>query len=182
MGKLQDKRLIRQCGRGSAAAMECIYEKYKNDMLRLGFVLSSDRAAAHDAVHDVFVSFVGRAAKLRLKTSLKAYLLTCVANRLRNIARKGALRFVQLDRAENFDSSKGGPDRAVMLAEQAERIERAVQGLPCEQREVIAMHIHSGMKFREIAEASGVSLSTIQSRYNYGLNKLRSALDGEVEK
>lgn len=181
MGKLQDKRLVRQCGSGSAAALQSIYDKYKKDMLKLGFVLCNDRTAAQDAVHDVFVAFARRASTLHLRTSLKAYLLTCVANRLRNLGRRQLRTFAQLDHLDCPALVDGGPAQLAMRAEQAGRIESAMDQLPFEQREVVMLHIHAGMKFREIAEASGVSLSTIQSRYNYGLNKLRSALDGEVE-
>jgi DNA-directed RNA polymerase specialized sigma24 family protein len=38
------------------------------------------------------------------------------------------------------------------------------------------------MKFREIAELQVTSTKTALSRYNYGLNKLRSLLNSEVEK
>ncbi|MHC4095110.1 MAG: hypothetical protein ACYSWZ_08180 [Planctomycetota bacterium] len=37
------------------------------------------------------------------------------------------------------------------------------------------------MKFREIAKLQDVSTSTIQSRYRYGLDKLRSILDYEAK-
>ena len=40
--------------------------------------------------------------------------------------------------------------------------------------------LQAGMKFREIADAQDVSVNTIQSRYRYGLEKLRSLLDGKV--
>ena len=36
------------------------------------------------------------------------------------------------------------------------------------------------MKFREIANSREVSINTIQSRYRYGLETLRSLLDGQV--
>jgi RNA polymerase sigma-70 factor (ECF subfamily) len=57
-----------------------------------------------------------------------------------------------------------------------------MQQLPCEQREVIILHLQSGMRFRAIADSQGVSINTIQSRYRYGLDKLRSLLDFEVKK
>ncbi len=52
--------------------------------------------------------------------------------------------------------------------------------LPPEQREVIVLRIKGNMKFREIAKLQGVPLQTVQARYRYGLNKLRTTLDGEV--
>jgi RNA polymerase sigma-70 factor (ECF subfamily) len=54
--------------------------------------------------------------------------------------------------------------------------------LPSEQREVIILRLKGEMKFKEIAKLQGVSVNTIQGRCRYGLNKLRSILDGEVEK
>jgi DNA-directed RNA polymerase specialized sigma24 family protein len=37
------------------------------------------------------------------------------------------------------------------------------------------------MKFREIAESQNVLLNTVLSRYRYGLEQLRSQLNGKVE-
>jgi RNA polymerase sigma-70 factor (ECF subfamily) len=50
------------------------------------------------------------------------------------------------------------------------------------QRDVIVLRLKGEMKFREIATLYGVTVNTIQGRYRYGLNKLRSVLNGEVEK
>jgi len=37
------------------------------------------------------------------------------------------------------------------------------------------------MKFRDIAKLQQVSINTVQGRYRYGLNRLRSTLNGEAE-
>jgi len=39
----------------------------------------------------------------------------------------------------------------------------------------------SFLRFREIAQQTGESINTIQSRYRYGLAKLQSLLNGEVD-
>jgi RNA polymerase sigma factor (sigma-70 family) len=59
-------------------------------------------------------------------------------------------------------------------------VEQAMAQLPYDQREIIALHLQAGMKFREIAISLNVSINTAQSRYRYGLQKLRSLLDGKV--
>jgi DNA-directed RNA polymerase specialized sigma24 family protein len=38
------------------------------------------------------------------------------------------------------------------------------------------------MRFKEIAEALGISINTAQSRYRYGLEKLRSIMNSMVTK
>lgn len=52
--------------------------------------------------------------------------------------------------------------------------------LPYEQREVVMLHLHGGMMFKQIAKSQHVSINTIQSRYRYALDKLRRLLDGEM--
>jgi RNA polymerase sigma-70 factor, ECF subfamily len=52
--------------------------------------------------------------------------------------------------------------------------------LPCEQQEILILRLHENLKFREIARLQGVSVKTVQSRYRYGLEKLRALLNAEV--
>ncbi len=54
--------------------------------------------------------------------------------------------------------------------------------LPYEQREVVILHLRAGMRFRQIARLQDISVNTIKGRYRYGLDKLRSILNGEMEK
>lgn len=75
-----------------------------------------------------------------------------------------------------------GPDQAVILTEQAKLLTQAVAGLPEEQREVVLLRLKANMKFRDIAKLQQTSINTVLSRYRYGLERLRSLLDGEVEK
>ncbi|GAH81632.1 unnamed protein product [marine sediment metagenome] len=69
-----------------------------------------------------------------------------------------------------------------MVEEISQRINNAMAHLPYEQQEVVIMHLQGELKFKEIAKAQGVSVGTVQSRYLYGLRKLRSLLNGEMEK
>ena len=57
----------------------------------------------------------------------------------------------------------------------------ALAQLPQEQRQVVVLHVLSSLRFREIAQQTGESVNTIQSRYRYGLAKLQSLLNGEVD-
>ncbi len=179
---LEDKLLLWKFKRGNSDVLRRIYEKYKKDLLALAISLSNDRVVAEDFVHDVFVSFAQFAEKLQLRTSLKSYLSSCIANRVRNLKREKAQQTIRLDEAETIRSDSNGPERLAIASEELHRIEVAMAQLPYEQREVIILHLQGGMKFRAIARSQGISINTIQSRYRYGLNKLRSLLNGEVEK
>jgi RNA polymerase sigma-70 factor (ECF subfamily) len=179
---LEDKLLVWKLKRGSSDALRYIYEKYKRDLLALAITLSNDRGAAEDAVHDVFISFAQYAEKLQLRTSLKSYLLSCIANRVRNLRREKYQQAIRLEEAETISSSSDGPEQMAIASEELQRVGRAMVRLSYEQREIIILRLQGGMRFRAIARSQGVSINTIQSRYRYGLNKLRSLLNGEAEK
>ena len=176
------RRLVLQLRRGSREALRQIYEMHKNDLLALAVALGPDRATAEDAVHDVFVSLVQFAPQLRLRSSLKSYLSTCVANRIRNLAKQRVQQVMSLDHAETVCAKSQQPEQSVMSVENAERISRSLAQLPYEQREVIVLHLQGGLRFKTIAQEQDVSINTVQSRYRYGLDKLRSLLNGKVEK
>jgi RNA polymerase sigma-70 factor (ECF subfamily) len=178
---LEDKLLVWKLKRGSSDALQRIYEKYKDDLLALAVSLSNDKSAAEDALHDVFVSFVRYADRLRLRTSLKSYLLSCIANRVRDMNRAGLRGTVELEQAQAVGSNCDRPEQAAISTELFGHIDKALAQLPYQQREVIILHLQGGMKFNTIAEYQRVSINTIQSRYRYGLDKLRSILNGKVQ-
>jgi RNA polymerase sigma factor (sigma-70 family) len=179
---LEDALLILRFKYGSPEALGRIYEKYRHYLLKLATALLHDVNAAEDVVQDVFVRFSQSGQRLGLKGSLKSYLRTSVVHGVRNRIRDSRTRgYVELD--EGGMVSKFGPsDCWVILNEESIRINDALAQIPFEQREVVVLHLCGGMTFRDIAQLQAESIKTVQSRYRYGLEKLRSMLDGEVEK
>jgi RNA polymerase sigma-70 factor (ECF subfamily) len=180
---LEDKLLILRFKQGRPDAFERIYEKYRLYLLKIAAGLSHDVSVAEDIVHDVFIRFTQSAATLKVGGSLKAYLRTCVINGVRNKVRNEKVRsYVELGEAGQIASDQNRADQWVMLKEESIRLHDALRQIPFEQREVVVLHLHGDMKFREIAKLQAVSTKTIQSRYRYGLDKLRSILNCEVQK
>ena len=179
---LEDRRLLKRFKNGSTDALGCIYEKYENYLLTLAAALLSDSNAAEDVLHDVFCNFIEGRKRIKLRGNLKGYLGTCVANLARDKIRSRNRGPVGLDSMETILSDADGPDQSVIWSEESRELTQALAQLPHEQREIIILHIRGGMKFRQIADMQDVSINTIKSRYRYGLDKLRSLLDSEVNK
>ena len=177
---LEDKLLVWKFNRGDLDALRGIYERYKDDLVTLAAALLADAGSAEDVVHDVFVSFIQSSGRFRLTGSLKGFLATCVANNARNRNKAGRRNpGVALDQTSPAADSCH-PDVRAIFGEESRRLTLALEQLPYEQREVLILHVHGGMKFRTIARQQGVSINTVQGRYRYALDKLRSMLDGEV--
>jgi len=179
---IEDKLLVWKFKSGSNDALCQIYEKYKDNLLRLATALLNETSAAEDIVHDCFVSFAQSAEKLKVSGNLRSYLATSVVNRVRSRHRsRGRHKTTNLERAESAISDTKRPEQWIIENEQLKQLNNALAQLPYEQREVIILHAHGGVKFRAIAKSQDVSISTIQSRYRYGLDKLRSILDNEAK-
>lgn len=179
---LEDKLLVWRFNRGDGDALRRIYEKYRAHLVKVAAALLNDRGNAEDVVHDVFVAFAQNVGDFNLCGSLKGYLSICAANRARD-KNRAMLRQATLDpdRAERVGSATTAPDDPVVRSELSEKLDYALSQLPYEQREVIVLHIQSRMGFRQIARLKAVSVNTVMSRYRYGMEKLRSILDGELK-
>jgi RNA polymerase sigma-70 factor (ECF subfamily) len=137
---------------------------------------------AEDVVHDVFVAFAQSARRFQLTGSLGGYLATCVSNLARDKIRARTRQAQVLNAMNPVILCSDNPAQSLIETEDLTRLRQALNQIPYEQRETVMLHLKGGMKFREIARLQGVSLSTTHGRYRYGLDKLRSLLNNEVEK
>ena len=180
---LEDKLLLWKFKTGDKNALRRIYDKYADDLLNLAANLLNDASAAEDVVQDVFVNLANSAQKIHLRENLKGYLLTCTSNRsydyIRANMRKKVAVGKQVKILEIRDTS---PLHLVINDEELEKLSISLNELPYQQREVIMLRLHGNLKFKQIAKIRNVSIKTVQSQYRYGIDKLRSIMNGEVTK
>ena len=177
---IEDELLKWEFKSGSKDALQRIYEKYRDFLLTLAMALINDAGLAEDIVQDVFVMFAQSSSTFKLRGSLKSYLTTCTLNRCRDKIRVRKRQPLSLDEDKPMQSDFDPPDRRMIIHEQSRLVAGAMAQLPYEQREVIALHLNAAMKLRHIAGLQSVSVSTVKGRYRYGLQKLRSALNGRL--
>jgi RNA polymerase sigma-70 factor (ECF subfamily) len=99
-----------------------------------------------------------------------AYLCRAIRNAVLN-HRRTRSREVKLD-----EHSTGWLEAPRGFEEMGLAIEKALQCLPEEQREVVVLRVWGQLSFHEIAETLEAPPNTVASRYRYGLAKLRNIL------
>jgi RNA polymerase sigma-70 factor (ECF subfamily) len=169
-----DDPLLLSLAAGDERAFAVLYDRFADRMYRTALRLLGRREDAEDVVQDVFLAAVRSRDRLAEARDLTAYLFAA----LHRAAGRCAMR-----RAKTPETSSTAPDEAVAPAERDasenphwQRLQRALQSLPDEQREVITLKIDGELTFAQIGEVMGVSLSTAASRYQYALRKLRNVL------
>ena len=177
---IEDTLLVWKLRNGREDGLVRTYGKYKNYLLKIAYALLDDSHQVEDAVQDVFVALAESAHRLRLDGNLKGYLVKSLINRVQNI-RKARRPALKLSEVKEPCSHRDRPDQWVILDDEQRRAHDALRQLPESQREVIALHVHGGLRFKQIARLQKTSINTVQSRYRYGLEKLRFLLNGEVK-
>ncbi len=178
---LEDKLLAWRFKKGSRAALRRIYEKYYDYLLTVATALLHDVTAAEDVVHDSFVKLSESAHLLNPRRSLKWYLVVCVSNRARDELRSRRHKGAGLGESLSLPNMACGPASAAIRNEEMQIISDALEQLPFEQREVVVLRTRGRMTFKAIAELRQVSAKTVQSRYRYGLDKLKTLLNGQLK-
>jgi RNA polymerase sigma-70 factor (ECF subfamily) len=65
------------------------------------------------------------------------------------------------------------------VREKAETVSRLLMSIPETEAEVICLRAYSELAFADIAQALRSPVSTVKSRFRYGIEKLRRLLDQE---
>ena len=166
-----DETLIQKIANGDRTALATLYERHREAVF--GYALSTlrDRDLAEDVLQEAFLQVWTAACRyeVRGKNPL-TWLLGITKNVSRTMRRK---QFTLLDE----DAPEIPETTDHYLAVENRMITQAVLSqLSGQEREIVMLHAVTGMKHREIAAMLDMPLSTVLSKYNRSLKKLKSLL------
>ena len=170
-GERLDESLLPRVGQGDSSALEALYIQTERAVYALALSILRDPEEAQDVTQEVYLK-VRAAAHLYMPQGKPwAWLFTITKNLCRDIQR-GRGRVEQepegMEQDARFSYVSDPTDRLVL--------EAALKTLGTEERQVVLLHAVSGLKHREIAQDLGLPLSTVLSRYNRALKKLKRYL------
>ncbi|WP_394849307.1 RNA polymerase sigma factor [Pendulispora brunnea] len=191
--EVTDEALMIRYQRGDGTAFAQLVRRHQTALYNFAFrQLGGATQAAEDVVQDAFVRVVQNAADFKHEARFTTWLYTIARNLCIDQMRKRALRrHPSLDEARSGDAQGDGEgptlgeqtadaranvERDAGGTEIKQRIAKAVEGLPDDQREVFLMRELANLPFKEIAEITGVPENTVKSRMRYALERLQDAL------
>jgi RNA polymerase sigma-70 factor (ECF subfamily) len=159
----------------SVEQFEALVEAVQHELVHFAFCRLRSLEDAEDAVQDVLVRAYLDRAKHRAVTGVRPYLFRMVANRCTDVLRQRRRSEQRRDSSDPADlAARTGP------VDRLDEIERLLTRLPQRQAEAIRLRVFGSLPFGAIAEAVGVSLPTIKSRFRYGVERLRGILTKEA--
>ncbi len=152
-------------------AVERWMDEYGDSLLRLCFMMLSDRGLAEDAVQEVFWRAYNKYHTYRADGSEQAWLSAIAMNYCRSQLRKAHLK--PDNAASALDSV---PDVSSPEEKAGDTVIEAVMNLSSKYRESILLYYYQGFKVSEIALMLHVPVATITARLRRAREKLKNEL------
>jgi RNA polymerase sigma factor (sigma-70 family) len=161
----------------------------------LSFILKrvTDATEAEDVLQEALYELVAAYRLMQPIEQAGAWLMRVARNRIIDRFRKRRpqlLGDVAAEAGESesesalerlFPAVENGPDAMLIRELLLEELERALQELPAEQREVFVAQELEGASFKELSARWGVGINTLLSRKRYAVLRLRQRLRAEYE-
>ncbi len=177
-GSTLDEGLLLQVAAGDQEAFRKLYED--TDRTIYGFILSivKNPQDAEEVMQETYMKVWTSAPGYRAQGKPLAWMFTIARNlcymRFREQKHRSDLGLDDLDGAEMGQLCPQIEDAADKLVLQA-----ALTALGEEDRQIVLLKNSAGMKHREIAEALGMPLANVLSKYNRAIKKLEQYLREE---
>ncbi|HLZ08217.1 MAG TPA: sigma-70 family RNA polymerase sigma factor [Chloroflexota bacterium] len=174
-----DESLLRRLAGGDSGALGALYDRFGRLAYALAYRMLADQTAAEDVVQEAFVSVWRNAPAFNPERgSVRAWLLTAVRNRCIDTLRGPRLASKHEAPVDLALEAEARDDvlESVLRNLQAQDIQRALDGLPEEQRTTVNLAFFGGLTHTQIAAQTRVPLGTVKGRMRLALDKLRELL------
>ncbi|MDM8337882.1 RNA polymerase sigma-70 factor [Mediterranea massiliensis] len=155
-----------------------LYAAYKNRLIFFAMRFLKSREYAEDIFQDAFTVIWQGRRFINPDASFSSYLYTIVRNRilnqLRDLENQTKLKEQILEQAVDYSNDT---NNSILANDLRGLIARAMQQLTARQREIFEMSREQDMSHREIAEALGISVYTVQEHISTSLRILRTYLE-----
>ena len=164
-------------------ALAELFDRYGALAYGVALRILGDPGRAEDAVQDAFVKLWDAAARFDpARGSLRTWLVAAVRNRSIDLLRgRPGRERKELALREDFGARAAGPDEQAADTLEREAVRSALSALPPEQRQAVLLAYFGGFTQAEIADLTGVPLSTVKGRMRLALEKLAAYLKGKVD-
>ncbi len=154
-------------------AFEILYLRYKTPVFNY-LCAQTSRAQAEDLMQDIFIKFVNKASDYRGESKVKTWVWTIARNSLIDYFRSGQHKF-DLDAfsisgstkedEQTFDVASDDLSAEEKLIEKTDlkQIENCLAELTKEQKEILLLHTHSELSYKEISSQTNLSLGAVKS-------------------
>ena len=155
------------------AELERIVVERQDWLFRFAYMRIGIREDAEDVVQEVLLSVFRRLREKTSVDSVEQYVIRSISNACIDYFRKKTPKVVMLDKAKEVVIN----DSDQQIHEEFVRVNRLLDLLPAEQRELVRLKCYDDLTFRQIAELQDIPEATAKSRYRYAIQHLQQMMN-----
>jgi RNA polymerase sigma-70 factor (ECF subfamily) len=177
MSEPDDRRLLLDASLGDRGAFERFVQRHEAAVFRLLRSSAAAEADAEDALQDAFVAAWRGAGSYRGGASARGWILTIARNALRRSRRRRVGEPSTFEPLEELGLQAGwGRDDTLEGLARREVLDRAMQMLGEEEREVLVLRELEDLPGEEVAEMLGITVVAMKSRLHRARLRFLAAL------
>jgi RNA polymerase sigma-70 factor (sigma-E family) len=149
-----------------------------SDLLRTGYLIVWDLAAAEDLVQECLFQIAKRWPRVRAMEYPAAYARRILVNQALAGAKRRNRHWAELDgdrRRPRGEPNDDAAERALGLVETTSELVDALRTLAPQQRAVLGLRYFDDLSEAQVAEILGCSVGTVKSTTSRALDRLRQA-------
>ena len=168
----------------SGAALEQLFVRYSSSLLRFMARFTRSEADAEDIVHDCFVRVAESAGTWREEGQFRTWLFSMGLNLARSLQRRRSVRekvdiIVVLQQKHRIsERAENHPAQSAETTELLARVDAAIATLADAEREIFLLYWFGELKYPQISEMTGVSVSAAKVRVHRAMARLGKMLKG----
>jgi RNA polymerase sigma factor (sigma-70 family) len=174
-----DDALMLAYAAGDARAFEQLYGRHRGPLYRFLMRQLRNTALADEMFQDVWQRVIAARASWQPDAAFSTWLFRIAHNRLNDHWRAQRHRPAAPEDADERTARVADPEtpeRQLSEFEQRRDLQRALDALPEEQREVLVLRLEQELTLEEIGRITGVGRETVKSRLRYAMDKLRAGI------
>lgn len=183
LGRTTDAALVLRFRQGDAKAFELLVARHTRFAGAVAMGVVNDYHAALDVVQEAFVKVLEGLSALedpeRFQAWLRHVVRTTSLDHLRRrkvVGRSAEALPGEDDESQPLPAPGLEPEDVLEQAELRARVREEIASLPESQREVVYLKYLEGMSYEEIADVTGLTINTIESRLFRARASLRKRL------
>ena len=135
-----------------------------------------DRNLVEDLSQEVFLRFWNKRHQIQVKSSLQAYLRRMAINEALGYLRSKKNHSTDEFTLESIKETDSSAEEQYLYGELKDNINQAIDSLPPKCKIIFKMSRFDEMTYKEIAEALGISIKTVENQMGKALRLLRGKL------
>jgi RNA polymerase sigma-70 factor, ECF subfamily len=171
----RDMRLVARTRRGDMQAYGELVRRHMQRAFSIAYSILRHREDAEDVVQEAFIRTLERIEQIDEGRAFHPWLHRIVVNRAISYHRARALRATN-PLPDDMRATGPMPDHEAERSELRDRLLRAVDALPEQQRTIVLLSDVEEMNSTEIAEILEIQPGTVRYHLHHGRRALRAAL------